>query len=75
MVLEGKIQNETYYWPITINRTDEGEGIRNNTRHIFDLTIRRKGSLNPDEELSIEDCNIIIEWKEWNEKEEQSVIF
>ena len=75
LVLEGKIQNETYYWPITINRTDEGEGIRNNTRHIFDLTIRRKGSLNPDEELSIEDCNIIIEWKEWNEKEEQSVIF
>ena len=75
LVLEGKIQGETYYWPITINRMSEGEGVRNNTRHIFDLTIRRKGSTNPDEELSIVDCNMTMEWKEWDEKEEYIITF
>lgn len=68
MVIEGRIQGTTYYWPITINRTDEGKGVRNNTRHVFDLTIRRKGSMNPDEELSIEDFTTMMEIEEWKEK-------
>lgn len=75
MVVEGKVQGETYYWPITINRTNYGEGVRNNTRHVIDLTIRRKGGLDPDEELKIEDCAIMMEMKEWEEKDGYVVRF
>lgn len=75
MVIEGKIQGQTYYWPITINRTDNGEGVRNNTRHVIDLTIRRKGGLDPDEELTIEDCAIMMEMKEWEEMDGYTVRF
>ena len=75
LVVEGKIQGETYYWPLTINRTEGGRGIGSNTRHVFDLTIRRKGCLDPDEELVIEDSETMMEVVEWEEKEEYSVIF
>lgn len=75
LVIEGRIQGETYYWPVTINRTGSGEGVLNNTRHVIDLTIRRKGSLNPDEELTIEDCGIMMEFKAWKEMEEYTARF
>lgn len=75
MVIEGKIQGSTYYWPITINRTDGGQGVRNNSRHVFDLKIRQKGSLDPDTELSFEDCLGIMEIREWNEKEAYTIFF
>ena len=75
LVLEGKIQGETYYWPISINRATDGEGIRSNTSHIYNLTIRRKGSLDPDAEMFIKDCNIAMEWEEWKEKEEYVISF
>ena len=59
LVLEGKIQGQTYYWPIKINRDEGGEGIRSNTRHIFNLDIRRKGCLNPDDDIPKDDCEVI----------------
>ena len=75
LVIEGRIQGETYYWPITVNRTAEGNGIRNNTRHVFDLTIRRKGSLTPDEDIFIDNSETILEIEQWKEKEEYKVGF
>lgn len=75
LVLEGKIQGETYYWPLTVNRTQGGEGVRNNSRHIFDLKIRRKGSLDPDTELTIEECGIFMEMKEWKETDIGTIRF
>lgn len=75
LVLEGKIQGETWYWPLTINRTEGGNGVRNNSRHVFDIKIRRKGSQDPDTELTIEECEIMMEVKEWKIKEESTVWF
>ena len=75
MVLEGKIQGETYYWPLTINRTGNGEGICHNTRHVFDLMIRRKGSRDPDEDIFIEDSDVTMEVREWKEKVEYCIEF
>lgn len=75
LVVEGKIRGETFYWPITINRTGNGKGIRDNTRHVIDLTIRRKGSSDPDEEIIIEDSEITMEIMQWEEKEGYSVGF
>lgn len=75
LVLEGRIQGETYYWPLTINRSNGGRGVSRNSRHVFDLKIRRKGSLDPDTEISIEACETLMEVKEWKEKEEYAVCF
>ena len=75
LVVEGKIQGEKYYWPLTVNRTADGEGVRNNTRHVFDLTIRRKGSLTPDEDIFIENSETILEVEQWKEMEEHRVGF
>lgn len=75
LVLEGRIQGETYYWPLTINRSNGGQGVSRNSRHVFDLKIRRKGSLDPDTEITIEECETLIEVKEWKEKEEYAVCF
>ena len=75
MVLEGRILGETFYWPIAINRTEQGEGISLNTRHVFDLMIRRKGSRDPDEDIFIENSDIVMEVREWKEKLEYSIEF
>ena len=75
LVLEGKIQGETYYWPVAINRTGDGQGIDANTRHVFDFTIRRKGVRDPDTELVINGSETMMEIVQWREKEEYSVAF
>lgn len=75
LVIEGKIRGETYYWPLTVNRAVDGHGIGNNTRHVFDLTIRRKGSKDPDMDVFIEDKETIMEVLQWEEKEDYSVRF
>lgn len=51
LILEGKIEGETYYWPIAVNRKDGGKGIRRNCRYVYDLTIKRKGCLDPEDEI------------------------
>lgn len=56
LVIEGKIQGVTYYWPLAINRGEGGSGIVSNCRYAYDLTIKRKGSLDPETEVSVEDC-------------------
>lgn len=75
LVLEGKIKGETYYWPVAINRTGDGQGIEANTRYVFDFTIRRKGVRDPDTELYINGSETMMEILQWKEKEEYSVSF
>lgn len=74
LVIEGKVQGETYYWAVTVNR-DEGSGIESACRYIYDITIRRKGSRDPDSPASIEDIGFIYKETEWEEKEPYTVFF
>ncbi len=76
LVIEGKVSGQTYYWPININRdTEEEAGIWRNRRYIFDITITRKGSLNPDRPVKTGDIIIKQEIKEWEERKEYEVAF
>ena len=59
LILEGRIQGTTYYWPVTINRANAGNGICSNCRYVYDLTIRRKGCLDP--EGDIDDIYVDVE--------------
>lgn len=77
LVIEGKLDDETYWWPININR---GEGISNpgihrNCRYIYDIILKRKGSKDPDTAIEMEHADIKLETRQWNEKDNYSVSF
>lgn len=81
LVIEGKIQGETWYWPIDINRSNEvagidsGSGIERNRRYIFDITIHSKGTKDPDLPVSAVIAETILKTETWKEKEEYAVGF
>lgn len=78
LVIEGKIGNSTWYWPIDINRREgpgEGNGIERNCRYVYDIKLRRKGSSDPDTPAEAEDLDIKFEIGKWDIKEEYQVHF
>ena len=73
LVIEGKIGGETFWWPININRekgTNE-PGIHRNSRYIYDITITRKGTKDPDTVIETECADISMKISPWNEKDER----
>lgn len=77
LVIEGRIEGETYWWPIEINRDGKTNetGIYRNRQYIFDLTIKRKGSSGPDKVIEKEDVEISMQIRQWDQKEEYRVSF
>lgn len=77
LVIEGTISGETWYWPITINRGcgNDHEGIKRNTTYGYDITIRRKGSKNPDTPVELNETEIQLEVGQWEEKDGYTVGF
>lgn len=75
LVIEGKIEGDTFYWPLNINKDDGGYGIGRNEKYVFDVSITRKGSPSPDIPVSKEDIDIIFSIERWNEKEDCEIIF
>ena len=75
LVIEAKVQGETFYWPLDINRTGGGQGIGRNERYIFDLTVTRKGTKDPDIPVRTEDIDIKFSIEKWDEKEDCSIMF
>lgn len=75
LVIEGKIKGETFYWPLNINKEDNSYGIGRNERYIFDITITRKGTKNPDAPVRKGDIDINFKLEKWNEKEDCEIIF
>ena len=75
MVIEAKVQGETFYWPLDINRQEDGYGIGRNERYIFDVTITRKGTKDPDTPIRAEDIDITFTIEKWNEKKDCTITF
>lgn len=75
LVIEGKIDGDTYYWPVNINRQNEGTGIERNCRYVFDLVIRRKGTTDPDIPVRHEDIETTLEIMPWKEMQEEYIEF
>lgn len=78
LVVEGRIMGETWYWPIDINRgigAIRPEGIGRNRRYVFDITIRSKGTKDPDTPVTREMLETVFVVEKWKEKEEYSVVF
>lgn len=77
LVIEGNIAGETFWWPISINRSDDAEnpGISRNSRYEYDITITGKGTSDPDTPISTEMAEIHMNANPWREKEEQKEMF
>ena len=74
LVIEGKVDGMTFYWPVDINR-DGGQGIERGRRYTFDITITGKGVSDPDTPVSSEYIDINFKIKEWEEKEDCAILF
>lgn len=79
LVIEGKIGNERYYWPIDVGRGEPFEyrtdGVSRNHSYIYDVTITGKGSSDPDIPVRNEDVEINVEIKKWRECQEYVICF
>lgn len=77
LVIEGKIDGETFWWPININREEgtEEQGIYRCRQYIYDLTITRKGSSSPDEVVETDAVRLQLDIKPWVEKDEYQISF
>lgn len=77
LVIEGKIQGETWYWPMNINRNcgSDHEGIGRNRRYVHDITIRSRGTKDPDVPIVPEMAETIFTTEKWKEKEPYHVSF
>ena len=72
MVIEGKVDSQIYYWPVTVNGK---EGIERGCRYTYDILIRRKGVTDPDTPIDPASVEINMRIKPWKEKEEYYVGF
>lgn len=80
LVLEGTIDGKTCYYPISINRNEDGAlndmpGIGRNCTYIYDLTIKTTGTSDPDTDVRPEDVVMECEILPWTEKEDTDIIF
>lgn len=73
LVIEGKIGNDTYYYPIRIN--PKQGGISRGTTYIYDLVITRAGVTEPDGELGLGEIGIKMEIESWKERDCYTIKF
>ena len=77
LVIEGKLEGETFWWPIEINRSDDTDepGIYRNRQYIFDICLTRKGASDPEDVLNTDAAYINMSIRSWTEKEEYQVAY
>lgn len=76
LVIEGKIRGHVYYYPITVNRPPYGEsGIGRNCQYVYDITINRSGT--PDPDIPVEEGCITVTGRiqPWTEMDDDTIFF
>ena len=73
LVIEGKINGETCYYPISINRPESGHsdgqpGIGRNCRYIYDIILKSAGCSDPNMDIRPEMAHIICRTEGWNDR-------
>lgn len=77
LVIEGKIHDETWYWPININRDSRNDhlGIKRNMKYSYDIIITGKGTKDPDMPVTSDMAEVVSKVERWIEKDEYCVEF
>lgn len=69
LVIEGTLDGETCYYPINVNRGEEGVGIERGKRYSIDVLITKRGSSDPDTALESGSIAITATVRDWYEKD------
>lgn len=69
LVIEGKVQGVTYYYPIVIGE----DCINRGDAYCYDITITRTGCLDPDSEAVTSAINIVCTPEDWKEYENETI--
>lgn len=75
LVIEGTIQGRRYYYPINVNRREDGRGVERNMTYVIDAVITRRGVTAPDTAVDTGMAEISISVESWDEKTQQNVIY
>lgn len=80
LVVEGKINGQLWYYPININRRGIGptqglEGVDRGKSYIYDLTILRTGTTDPDSPITPFEVKITCSVAPWVEKGKRDEVF
>lgn len=75
LVIEGTIGGRTWYYPIGINRESGNTGIGRNCSYVYNLTILRTGSTDPDAAVSGETVIVNSQIIPWDERNEEEITF
>ena len=84
IVIEAQINGNTYWYPININRhtkspnrnsSEEGIGVERNCKYIYNITIKKLGSDDPDKPVDFAAVESKLIIKPWKELEEYDINF
>lgn len=80
LVIEGKVNGHTYYYPINVNRPQAymngtGKGVERNYRYSYKIEIRRTGMEDPDIPVVAGQLSTSIQTEPWKEKPEYDIAF
>lgn len=77
LVIEGKLKGETYYYPLDINRVSRpgyyADGLKRGGSYVFDVTITRRGSKDPDSPVSGENITASVSIGEWGGMKDETI--
>lgn len=72
LVIEGKIDGETYFWPI---EACGGDALKRAAIYTYNILIRRKGTSDPDVLIEPQVISVKLEKRKWSEKENYPIQF
>lgn len=72
LVIEGKIEGQTYYWPI---EAGDSEGLCRGCSYEYRILLRRKGTTDPDILIDRKNLEVKLNVKPWEERENYYVGF
>lgn len=78
LVIEGKLCGHTCYYPIDINRGREitgDAGIGRNSRYVYDITLTRAGTPDPDITADVTMAEVNMTVRPWTVKDEDEIDF
>lgn len=76
LVIEGRIDGTTYYWPINVGTETNGTFIiERGHKYSYDILIRRKGTTDPDTPICLHSHEIDFDIQSWTEKKDYGIEF
>ena len=67
LVIEGKLGGETWYWPLNLNRQEDGGGIARNRSYRLDITLTQRGVKDPDTPIEGVAAKLELQMENWVE--------